>query len=61
MVHNQSGDDQWETLRPTLEEYRIETKIGALIGDNAGSNDVLYRTISSWLSLHHQITWTTTH
>jgi hypothetical protein len=60
-VNSQSGNDQWETLRPVLEEYGIETKIGALIGDNAGSNDVLCRMIGSWLSLHHQITWTATH
>lgn len=57
-VHSQSGHDQWETLRPVLEGYGIETKIGAIVGDNAGSNDVLCRTIGSWLSLHHQITWT---
>lgn len=60
-VHSQSGDDQWETLRPVLEEYGIEKKIGALIGDNAGSNDVLCRTIGSWLFLNHRITWTATH
>ena len=60
-VHSQSGNDQWEALRPILEEYRIETKIGALVGDNSRTNDVLCRTISSWLSLHHQITWTATH
>ena len=60
-VHSQSGNDQWKALCPVLEGYRIETKIGALVGDNAGSNDVLCRTFSSWLSLHHQITWTATH
>ena len=60
-VHSQSGDDQWETLCLVLEGYRIETKIGALVGDNARSNNVLCCTISSWLSLHYQITWTATH
>jgi hypothetical protein len=60
-VLSQSGNHQWETLRPILEGYGIETKIGALVGDNAGSNDVLCRTIGSWLSLHHQITWTATY
>src|SRR5579862_1679560 len=60
-VYSQSGNDQWETLRPVLEEYGIETKIGALVGDNAGSNDVLCCTISSWLSLHYHINWTATH
>ena len=60
-VSSQSGANQWEALRLVLIEYGIETKIGALVGDNAGSNDVLCHTISSWLSLHHQITWTATH
>ena len=52
-VRSQSGNDQWETLRPVLEEYKIEKKIGALIGDNAGLNNVLCCTISSWLSLYY--------
>lgn len=60
-VSSQSGVDQWESLRPVLVEYGIETKIGALVGDNAGSNDVLCRLIGQWLSLEHKITWTTTH
>ena len=57
-VHSQSGIDQWEALRPVLIKYGIETKIGALVGDNAGSNDVLCRTIGQWLSLEHKIIWT---
>jgi hypothetical protein len=60
-VSSQSGADQWEALRPVLIEYGIETKIGALVGDNAGSNDVLCRTIGQWLSLKHKINWIATH
>ncbi|EED13962.1 conserved hypothetical protein [Talaromyces stipitatus ATCC 10500] len=60
-VHSQSGADQWEALRPVLIEYGIETKIGALVGDNAGSNDVLCRMIGQYLSLKHKIAWTATH
>src|SRR5436190_21057492 len=37
-VHSQSGADQWEALRPALIDYGIDTNIGALVGDNAGSN-----------------------
>src|SRR5450755_1765199 len=60
-VSSQSGADQWEALRLVLIEYRIETKIGALVGDNAGSNDVLCRTIAEWLGLEHKISWNATH
>ena len=60
-VNSQSGEDQWNTLRPVLQEFEIETKIGALIGDNAGSNDVLCRTISEWLFLTHRIQWNPVH
>jgi hypothetical protein len=60
-VSSQSGADQWEALRPALIEYGIETKIGALVGDNAGSNDVLCRTIGQWLSLEYKINWIATH
>jgi hypothetical protein len=56
-VHSQSGLDQWEVLRPALIDYGITTKIGALVADNAGSNDVLCRTIAEWLSLEHKIPW----
>jgi hypothetical protein len=44
-ISSQGGTDQWEALRPVLIEYGVETKIGALVGDNAGSNNVLYRII----------------
>ena len=61
IVHSQSGKDQWEALQPVLETYGIETKIGALVGDNAGSNDVLCRTIAIWLSVTHNISWNAEH
>jgi hypothetical protein len=60
-VASQSGEDQWETLRPVLETYGIETKIGALVADNAGSNDVLCRTMAKWFSLEHGIAWNAEH
>ena len=60
-VHSQSGEDQWNALQPVIESYGIETKIGALVGDNAGSNDVLCRIISTWLWLEHKISWNAEH
>src|SRR5438045_6506572 len=61
MVSSQSGANQWEALRLVLIEYGIETKIGALVGDNAGSNDVLCHMIGQWLSLEYKINWIATH
>jgi hypothetical protein len=58
LVHSQSGADQWEALCPVLIKYGIKTKIGALIRDNAGSNDTLCHMISQWLSLKYKINWT---
>lgn len=60
-VHSQSGEDQWGALQPVLESYGIETRIGALVGDNAGSNDVLCRTIATWLAVRHNISWNAEH
>jgi hypothetical protein len=48
-------------LCPALIEYSIETKIRALVDDNAGSNDVLCCTIGQWLSLEYKINWIATH
>src|SRR5438045_4274948 len=61
MVSSQSGANQWEALQLVLIDYGIETKIGALVGDNAGSNDVLCHMIGQWLGLEYKINWITTH
>jgi hypothetical protein len=60
-VYSQSGEDMWTALQPILESYGIEKKLGAIIGDNAGTNDVLCRTISRWLTLEHGINWNALH
>src|SRR5438045_1882618 len=61
VTSSQSGANQWEALQLVLIEYGIETKIGALVGDYAGSNDVLCHVIDQWLSLEYKINWITTH
>jgi hypothetical protein len=60
-VHSQSGEDQWDALLPVLKTYDIEKKIGALVGDNTGSNNTLCRIISQYLFLTYQIRWNETH
>jgi hypothetical protein len=60
-VYSQSGESQWEILEPVLKSYGIDTKVGTLVGDNSGTNDVLCRTISRFLSLEHKIEWSAAH
>ena len=60
-----SGAEQWKLLQPVLEDYGIWHKIGHVIGDNYGSNDVLCRAIIeflrgiyiSWQSKHYRISF----
>ena len=51
----------WRALLPVLESYGIEVKIRAIVGDNAGTNDVLCRTISEWLFSEHRVKWSALH
>ena len=60
-VLSQGGEDQWEALHPVLVTYGIKKKIGAVISNNAPSNDVLCRTISAWLFTEHEIRWNATY
>jgi hypothetical protein len=59
-VHGHSGLNQWETLRPVLEDYGIMENIGILIGDNSTINDTLCRTMATHLSIENQINWNQT-
>jgi hypothetical protein len=40
-VSGHSGHHQWEALLPVLQDYGIVRKIGAIVGDNSGTNNVL--------------------
>ena len=54
MIKGHSGDLQFKQgLLPMLEDYNIIQKIGAIVGDNSGTNDVLYRTFSEYLRIEH--------
>jgi hypothetical protein len=48
-VSGHSGEDQWDALLPLLQEYGIERKIGVVVADNSGTNDILCRTIASFM------------
>jgi hypothetical protein len=60
-VLGHSGSNQWETLRPVLQDYGIMEKIGILIGDNSTTNDVLCRKMANHLGVENQINWNQTH
>jgi hypothetical protein len=59
-VLGHSGLNQWECLRPVLQDFGILRNIGTLIGDNATTNDTLCRTMAAYLTAEHKINWNQT-
>jgi len=49
LVAGHSGDDQFDVLLPLLQDYDIVRKLGAIVGDNSGTNDTLCRAIETYL------------
>ena len=60
IVHGYSGLNQWESLRPVLEDYGIMENIGTLISDNSTTNDMLCHMMATYLSTENQINWNQT-
>jgi hypothetical protein len=56
-VINHSGDEQFATLLPVLQDYGVVQKLGSIICDNATSNDKLCRTMSIYLHEKEEIQW----
>jgi hypothetical protein len=56
-VINHSGDEQFATLLPVLQDYGVIQKLGSIICDNATSNDKLCRTMSIYLHEKEEIPW----
>jgi hypothetical protein len=56
-VTNHSGEEQFATLLPILQEYGIVQKIGIVIGDNSSTNDTLCRAVSNYLNTKEGIQW----
>jgi hypothetical protein len=46
-VPGHNGENQFSILLLILQDYDIVKKLGAIIIDNASSNNVLYRTIEA--------------
>jgi hAT family C-terminal dimerisation region len=56
-IGGHTAQEQFDVLKPVLEEYGILESLGSIIGDNASSNDKLCRTISTYLSKSCHIQW----
>ena len=56
-VSGHSGDDQFNALLPILKDYGIEKQLGAIMGDNASSNDTLCRAIEAYLYEKESLEW----
>ena len=48
-VSGHAGEDQFLVLKPTIQEYSIIEKLGALTSDNSGTNDTLCSVIEVFL------------
>ncbi len=48
-VSGHAGEDQFSVLKPTIQEYSIIEKLGALTSDNSGTNDTLCNAIELFL------------
>jgi hypothetical protein len=48
-VAGHSGDDQFDVLLSIIQDYDIVRKLGAIIGNNSGTNDTLCRAIKAYL------------
>jgi hypothetical protein len=50
-IEGHAGVVQFQSLLPVLEEFDIVHRIGAIMGDNAGTNDTLCRAMSNHLKV----------
>ena len=55
-VSGHSGENQFKTLRPIIEDFGIARKLGVIIGDNSSTNDTLCRAVENYFD-GSQITW----
>jgi hypothetical protein len=56
-VSGHSGLEQFSVLLPVLEDYGIVRKLGAIIGDNAKTNDTLCKAIEEYWEEKLDMTW----
>jgi hypothetical protein len=56
-VSGHAGEDQFDELLPLLKEYDIFHKLGAIVGNNASTNDTLCRVIQRYLKEEKGLNW----
>lgn len=56
-VEGHSGENQFNILLLVLQDYGILHKLGAIVSDNASTNDTLCRTVESYLFKETGLTW----
>lgn len=54
-IANHSGDKQFSVLLPVLQDYRIVRKLGAIVGDNASTNNTLCAAVEKHLLEEEEI------
>ena len=57
VVPGHSGEDQFSVLRPVLKDYGITKQLGAIMGNNATTNDTLCRAVKSYLLKEEGLEW----
>jgi hypothetical protein len=56
-IANHTGDEQFTILLPILKDYSILQGLGAIVGDNASTNDTLCRAIATHLLEEEDTEW----
>ena len=60
-ITNHSGDEQFSVLLPVLQDYGIVEKLGAIVGNNASTNNTLCAATEEYLLKEEEIEWDATH
>ena len=60
-IANHSRDKQFSVLLSVLQDYSIVQKFGAIVGDNASTNDTLCAAAEEYLLKEEEIEWDATH
>ena len=60
-IANHSRDKQFSVLLPVLQDYGIVQKFGAIVGDNASTNNTLCVAAEEYLLEEEEIEWDATH
>ena len=60
-ITNHAGEEQFAILLPVLKDYDIVQKLGAVVGDNASTNNTLCHMIEAHLLEEEDIEWDASH